>query len=100
MTQQEMYNMIKQEDQSVGANKIKRNLKFFIFVTVLFFLASKFYFKNDILDSLLLSLVSAGLYFFSGFLFWFPFFKANNSENQYLAELKKDYQQKFNETWY
>ena len=100
MTQQEMYDLIHREDKRIQANKAKRNLKFFFGIAAIFFIISISWFKNDILDSLLFGLLGSGLYVFSGILFWLPFIHANDKENNHLEEMKKEYQKKYNETWY
>ena len=99
MSKQEMYNMIQQEDERVQANKTKRNLKLFIGSVVVFFVMNMLWFKNDIINSLISSIVCAGLYFLSGILFWVPFIEANSRENQHLQDMKKQYQDAYNETW-
>ena len=100
MTKQEMYNLIEQEDKRVQANKTKRNLKFFFGTAIILFVLSISWFKNDILDSLLLALIGAGLYFYTGMLFWIPFIQASDRENKHLEEMKKEYQETYNETWW
>ena len=100
MTHREMYNKIKNFDETIRKRKIKRNLHLFLGISLVFFIISFYCFKEPISDSIIIAFVSSGLYCFSGIIIWFPFIHANDKENTHLEELKKEYQEKFNQTWY
>lgn len=95
MNQEEMYRKIQQFDKEIQKRKTKRNIKLFLGVALVIFLICVYWFGESILDSLLLALVSSGLYFFSGVIIWVPFIHASDNENKQLDDMKK----KYDSTW-
>lgn len=100
MTKQEFYTFILKQVRAKEKRSRKGFLTIFSIVTVAAFMFAFLIMNESFVDSIILAIIYSLIHIFIGFILWIPFITSVNNENYSIENLKKEYYEKFGETWY
>ena len=100
MTKQEFYTFILERVKAKKKRVQKGLLMVFIAVAVAIFMLNFFSLNKAFIDSIIIAVVISLIHIFLGVIIWIPLITSINNEEHSIDRLKKEYYEKFGETWY